>query len=135
MLVSEFEALGKPRREFFAVGHDDQNRFSLLMNFEQHVGNDFGRLLIEISGGFVAQQQLGFHDQRARQSDTLLFTARQLRGTMIEAFSETDLFKEFSSTPRWLAVVVDETIVGVNTFSMTEHCGNRQWSWNTNPIC
>jgi hypothetical protein len=25
------------------------------------------------------------------------------------------------------------TIVGTSTFSSTEHCGSRQWSWKTNP--
>ena len=71
MLVPEFEAMGKTRREFFAVSYDDQNRLCLLVSFEQHVCNDFRRFLIEIPRGFVAQQELRLHYERARQRDTL----------------------------------------------------------------
>ena len=74
MLVPEFEALGKTKSEFFTVSHDDQDRLCLRVSFEQHVGNDFSRLLIEIACRFVAQQELRLHDKRARQRDTLFLT-------------------------------------------------------------
>ena len=75
MLTSKFEALGKPGREFFAVCDHDQNRFRLLVSVEQHVSDHFRRLLIEISGRLIAQQQLWFHDQRTCQSDALFLAA------------------------------------------------------------
>ena len=104
MLVPKFEPLGKTRREFLAVSHHDQNGLSLLMNVEQHVRHDVCGFLIKVSSWLVTQQELWLHDQRARQSDPLFLAAGKLRGTVIEAFGEPDLFQQFSGPLRWFAV-------------------------------
>ena len=46
-------------------------------DFELHV---FAQLLVERAKRLVHQHQLGFEHQSARQGDTLLLTARKLRG-------------------------------------------------------
>ncbi len=96
MLVPEFEALGKTSGEFFAVRDDDQNRLRVSMSFEQQIGDHLRGFLIEISGWLIAQQKLRLHDQRARQSDTLLLAAGELRRAVVQTFGETDLFQQFS---------------------------------------
>jgi len=75
MLVAEFESLGKTCREIAAVGNDDKYRVRKGVNLEQHAGHDFSRFLIEIAGGFVAEQQSRFHDECARERDALFFAA------------------------------------------------------------
>src|SRR5687768_11739771 len=74
-LVFKFETLREARGEFGAVSDDDEDRFGFPMNIKQQVGDDLRRFLIEIAGWLVAQQQLRFHDQRARKRDALFLAA------------------------------------------------------------
>jgi hypothetical protein len=98
MLVPEFKALRKTSCEFVAMSHHDQDRFGFAMNVEQHISHDISRVLIEVTGWFIAKKQLRFHDERASQGDTLFFTAGELRGPVIEAFSQADLTQQLSCT-------------------------------------
>lgn len=83
--------MGKSSRQISAVSDDDQNRVRLLVNVEQHAGDDVGRLLIEIAGRFVTQKQPRLHDESARERDALFLTARELARKVSDPLSETDL--------------------------------------------
>ena len=54
MLALQFKTLGKTGSKIVAVSDDDENRVCLPVNVEQHAGNDFGGLLIEVAGWFIA---------------------------------------------------------------------------------
>ena len=45
---------------------------------------------IEIAGRLIRQNQLRFVDQRPRNSDALLFAARELVRPMLQAFAQSD---------------------------------------------
>ena len=90
--------------------------------------DDFRRLVIEIAGGFVTQQQLRFHDQCARERDALLFAAGKLRRPVVEAISRDRPVRASSRARLQALASAADTSVGVSTFSSTEHCGSRQWS-------
>jgi hypothetical protein len=98
MFVFQFETLGKTGREIGAVRDDDENRVCLPVNVEQHAGDDFSGLLIEVPGRFVTQEKSWLHDQRAREGHALFLTARQLTGMVIESLTQSDLLQKLSST-------------------------------------
>src|SRR6185437_12647391 len=101
MQVLQFEALGETSSEFLAVRHDNQDSLRVLMSFQKQIRNDARGFLIEIAGRLVAQQQLRSHDQCACECGTLLLAARKLCGTMVQAFTKSDLF-----VVRWRGVLV-----------------------------
>src|SRR6185436_9644656 len=53
--------------------------------FNQRVSYFLADCGVEVSGGFVGQQQLWFGDQGARHRDTLLLTTRKMRDGMIHS--------------------------------------------------
>ncbi len=86
-MIHENDAGGNPLRKCHLVGHDQQ-RYSLLRQFRdclQHLLNKFG---IERRGYFVQEHEFWIHGKRAGNSDSLLLTARQLRGVVQRPFLE-----------------------------------------------
>ena len=61
---------------------DHQNRVPGRMQFTQQIQNHGLVGFIEISSGFIRQNQFGLIDERARNRHALLFAAGKLRGNM-----------------------------------------------------
>ena len=136
----QLEANREPGRQRGAVGDDDQDRVCCWRcrsrSSDATVAAD---AWIEVAGRLVAQQQARLADQRPGDRHALLLAARQLAGPMVDALASAPPARSASraraaTSARRLPRASRATSVGTSTFSSTEHCGSRQWSWNTNPI-
>ena len=91
--VSATEANREFRRQLSAVRDGDQNVLVQPVQLEEECRDRVRRSLIEIAGRFIAQQEPRMADERAGNRDTLLFAARQFRGTMIDAIETGRLLR------------------------------------------
>ena len=71
--------------------HDDGR--AVLVQAMQNVHNFNAGLGVQITRGFVCQNQRRLIDQRARNRDTLLLSARKLIGTMMQAAASANGFE------------------------------------------
>ena len=62
---------------------DDQNRCAHGVDLGQKLDDLVGKLGVDVAGRLVGDDDLGIIDQRARQTDALLLTARKLRGLVL----------------------------------------------------
>ena len=72
-------------REIQIMGHEDKRGPELAVAAEQQLAHALCRLVIEIAGGLVRQQQSRAMNQCPRDRYTLLFTAGKLAGPMRRA--------------------------------------------------
>lgn len=80
-------------RGCFRVVRDHDDRLAeFLVELTQERENIFGTLRVEISGGLVCQDNLGFADDGARNRDTLLLAAGKLRRPMMKAVAQAEKF-------------------------------------------
>lgn len=77
---------------------EHQRRSRLLLALEQQTGNRFRCMAIEIAGRFVGEENFRLGGHGARDSDTLLLPAGELRGIMAKPMSEADR-RKFAGGP------------------------------------
>jgi hypothetical protein len=115
------EAIG----ERLAVRDHEQDGLLLLMQCEQQLGHATGRVGVEVARRLVAEDDLRLPDERPGNRHTLLLSARERRGAMIEPGPQANLIEQ-----RMCAFgcrrIASPTSVGTRTFSSTVHCGSRQ---------
>ena len=78
------------------MGDDDNGAPEFIAQGAQQPENGIGRCPVEIAGGFVAEQELGIADDRARDGDALLLPARQLARVVGAALFEPDQFEHLA---------------------------------------
>src|SRR5208283_2179986 len=92
MAVDQFDAaVGLPRDVRVVRNH--QNGVPTGVQLAKQPEHDFFIGFIEVPGGFISEDQLGFIDQCAGNGHTLLFPAGKLRRKMSEAIAESYAFK------------------------------------------
>src|SRR6267154_3598945 len=72
------------------VVRDHANGGAIAMQVAQQFHHRFTVLGVQVSGGLVSHQNQRIADQRARHSNTLLLTSRELRRIMAQAMSHAD---------------------------------------------
>ena len=86
------------------VGHQHQGHAALVMLGEQEIDDLLSGDLVEISGGFVRDQNRRIGRQGARQGDALLFAAGQLRGIMMQPVGKTDRHQFLRGAARGIGI-------------------------------
>ena len=101
----------------------------------QQVENAVGRLGVEISRGFVGENEGRLHRQRTGDRHALLLTARQVAGHVLFPWPEIDLVEQLSAV---LVIAASGqprlASSGISTFSAAVNSGSRQLYWKTKPI-
>ncbi len=115
------------------MGHHHEHGVRAPVEVEQQVGHLPGGSGVEVAGGLVAQHEAGRQHERPRERHALPLAAGELGRPVVEPVAEADPVEELTR-PRLVVALARETSVGTRTFSSTEHCGRRKWSWNTKPI-
>ena len=93
------------------------------------------RARVEIACRLVCEQQNGIVDQRTRDRDTLLLSARQLIGMVPEERAQTHGFERRRGPCSTLRPDTPAAYSsGSSTFSSADVRGSRWNPWNTNPI-
>src|SRR5258705_8721848 len=96
--IYKIESSWECSRQLSVVSHDEQDSLLPRVQFKQQRSHHGARGMIEVAGRLVAQQQERLHYQGPGQGDALLLASRQLRGTMIQSFSQADLIQERSGS-------------------------------------
>ncbi len=65
-----------------------------LIEGKQQVGDPVAGLSIEVAGGFIGKQHARTAVKGARQRHALLLAAGKLRGQVVEAFAQPQLFQQ-----------------------------------------
>jgi hypothetical protein len=91
MLPGKLKTNGKACREARTVGHDDKDVVLSPVKIQKKGRDRIGRSLIQIACGLVANEQMRFAYQSARDSDALLLTAGELSRPVIDTVREADL--------------------------------------------
>ena len=108
------------------VRDDDECRAALVDAVEERRDLRAGGL-IELAGRLVGEQQARTVGQRARDGHALHLSARQLRGSMVGARREADVFEQFaralSAAPSFGTPASD---IGSSTFSRAVSIGSRK---------
>ncbi len=95
----------KPLRERGAVRDDDEHGLARPVEIQKKRRDGVSRRPVEITGGLVAEDERRVPYQRPRDRRTLLLSARQLGGTMIEPFGKADLCQKGARTRLFVACV------------------------------
>ena len=90
LALLEMQHVLRARRGVRIVRHHDDRLALLLVQRLQQVEDLIARLAVEIAGRLVAQQERGIGDDRARDADALLLTARQLARLVLRAITQAD---------------------------------------------
>ena len=75
MAMVYLEPHGKPRRQWLAVRDDNEDILLPPMEVHEQGRNDVGRLLIQVAGRLVAEQQPRLPDQCTRNRHALLLAS------------------------------------------------------------
>ena len=86
------------------VGHQHKRHAALVVLGEQEVDDLLSRGLIEISSGFVRDQDCRIRRQGAGKGHALLLAARQLRGIMMQSVAKPDRHQFLRGAPRRIGV-------------------------------
>ena len=70
--------------------HHDDRAWLIINQAAQQVQNIFTGLAVQITGGFIGQQERRVIDQGAGDGDTLLLPAREFIGAMRGAIAQAD---------------------------------------------
>ena len=92
--VDQVEADGESRGKLGAVGHDDENRTLVALQFEEERRHRVGRSAIEIARRLVAQQEPWPPDECPCERHALFFTPRELARQVCHPVREPDLFDQ-----------------------------------------
>jgi hypothetical protein len=79
------------------VGDDDEAIAEIAMEPQKQIDDLVAGVNVEISGGFIGEDQGGTVAQGARDGDALLLAAGELGGTVIEAGTKADLVEELGA--------------------------------------
>jgi acyl-CoA thioesterase-1 len=82
---------------FHTMGYHDQGHAVLLVQLAEKVEDLLGGLAVEVTGGFVGQEQIGLIGQRSGDSHPLPLAYRKLVGQMIGPVSQANDLEEFLS--------------------------------------
>lgn len=93
--VAHADVVGGEPGEFVAVRHDDQRDNLLRGDFEQGFRDIGGIGAVEVSGGFVGEEEFRAASQGAGDGGALHFSAAQLMGEMTPAVFESDQRQHF----------------------------------------
>ena len=83
-------------REFLVVRDEDEGGAGLGIEVEEKFDDAMARLGVEIAGRFVREQDLRAIDEGARDSDALLLAPRELRGVMMQSFTQPHPIKQLN---------------------------------------
>src|SRR5207249_9810781 len=85
LACEKFELTGEPRRQRRVVSYNHKDGLLTPMKIQEQRSDGFGGSSIQVSCGLVAQEQMRLQDERARQSNALLFAPRQFCRTMVKS--------------------------------------------------
>ena len=88
-------ALGACGEGLFVGDHDDG--LAAFGDLLEDIGDEFGVSAIEVSGGFVGEEDGGFVGECAGDGDALLFAAGEAIGFAFEFVGEAEIFEEVCS--------------------------------------
>ena len=77
------------------MGRDQHGGVEPLVEFAEEAEQALAHFLVDISGRFVGDDQVGLHDDGARDRDALFFAARQGRGPGLQPVAQADPFQQF----------------------------------------
>lgn len=76
------------------VRDDDDGGAALAVDLEEELVDSLAGGAVEVAGGLVAEQELGFEREGAGEGDALLLATRELAGAVADAVLEADLFEQ-----------------------------------------
>ena len=82
------------RCEAGIVGRDERRQPALAVHLGEKGVQRVGRVLVEIAGGLVGQEDVGLHHERSRDRHALLLASRHRPRTMGEPLSQSDAFEQ-----------------------------------------
>ncbi|MCY1347549.1 hypothetical protein D9M69_336600 [compost metagenome] len=88
------------------MGDQDQRGAALLVEFEEQVADALAGLAVEVAGGLVGEQHVGFGGKGAGDGHPLLFAAGQLARRMAEARAEADPLQQAGGTLAGIAAAL-----------------------------
>ena len=88
--VHEDDAVGDGAREAHFVGDDQHSDLAVFGEFDHHVQHFFNHLRVERRGGFVKEQHVAVHAERAGDGDALLLPAGKLAGVFVRLVADAD---------------------------------------------
>ena len=80
-------------REFLVVGDEDEGGAGFGVEVEEKFDDEVAGLGVEISGGFVCEEDLGAIDKGAGDGHTLLLATGKLGGIVMQSLRQTHPFK------------------------------------------
>jgi hypothetical protein len=83
-----------PSGDFLIMRHEENRDASSLVELHEQVHHVSAVHRVEISRELVGQKQLWAQDYGSRDRHTLLFSARKLRGPVLQAVRKTDKVQE-----------------------------------------
>jgi hypothetical protein len=78
-------------RKFVVMRHDHEGYTLLFVDPEEEIVDRFACMRIKIAGRFIGKYDIRFQHQCPRNRDTLLFSARELPGPVMNPRSEPDI--------------------------------------------
>jgi len=72
------------------MGYQYDRHLRRAIKVTDQVHDVFSGAAIEVAGGFVGKQNLGFSDQCSRNCDPLLLASGECRGTMMKSATQSD---------------------------------------------
>jgi hypothetical protein len=92
-LVEEEDAVGDVAGEVEVVGDEEEGE-AVIGEAAEDIADFLAEFGVEGGGGFVEEENLGFHGEGAGDGDALLLTAGELGGAVVGAVGEADPFEE-----------------------------------------
>jgi hypothetical protein len=80
------------------IVRDDNNSFALRIQFVEHLQNLGAAFGVEISGGFIGQNNQRVVGQRTGNGDSLLLAAGQLKRAVMHAVGQSHAFSQHEGT-------------------------------------
>ena len=77
------------------MGDDDEDALHILLQVGEEAEDVPGGGFVEVTGGFVAEEEFGVADEGAGDGDALFFAAGELGGEVVDAGGEADAVDEF----------------------------------------
>jgi len=124
---------GCARRHQILVSHDDQRYPVGRPQLLEQTHDLVARLLVEVPGGFVGEDDARPLDQRSRDGGPLLLAAGELAGQMRGTMPSPTSANASSARRRRSDPCTPRGTRAVSTFSQLESVGIRLNVWKTNP--
>ena len=86
------------------MGHGKESEATFLVQFDQQFDEIVGIGLVESAGGLIGEKKPGLIHQGSGDSNTLLFTTRYFRRSVMETMGQADFVQQlFSSLAKGFA--------------------------------